>query len=191
MRTAAQGALLTVVGQANQGGGWFEVKGPTVTGWINGDPSLSAAGKFAPYTSAQHQLSLLYPDGWTFAELPPASVVFRPLAGADSVVATTAASIDLLGTGRPGYQRTNSQQIVVCGVTGHLDTYVQAAAPPSTPKPGGVVAEHYLLQVNLALDAQHALGLDANLGDTSQFQTFRNFVDSVTFPAPQCRPATA
>src|ERR1700681_3458376 len=37
--TAAQGAVLTTLAQ---GSGWLEVKGPTVTGWISDDPTLSA-----------------------------------------------------------------------------------------------------------------------------------------------------
>jgi hypothetical protein len=189
LRTAAQGALLTVVGQTGQGGGWFQVKGPTVTGWISNDPSLSTPGKFHSYASSQHQLALLYPDGWTFAESPPASVVFRPSSGPDSIVATTAATVDGLGRGRAGYRRTTSQQVIVCGVTGSLTTYVQSGLPGASPQPAGVVSEHYLLQLRVTIATQHALGLDGNFGDPSQFPTFRNFVNSLTFPSPVCRPA--
>jgi hypothetical protein len=191
VRTAAQAAVLTVVGQAAQAGGWYEVRGPTVTGWISSDPSLSAPGQFHSYTSSQHQLSLLYPDGWTFAESPPAGVVFRPPAGGDSVVGTTAPSVEALGRGRAGYRTTNSQQVIVCGMTGTMSTYVQSGAPVATPQPAGVVSEHYLLQLRLPVDAQHALGLDGNFADPSQFPTFRNFVNSLAFPSPLCRPAAA
>ena len=191
VRTAAQGAVLTVVGQSAQAKGWYQVKGPTVTGWISNDPSLSAAGQFHLYSSSQHQLSVFYPVGWTFAESTPANVVFRPPVGGDSVVGTTAPSVDGLGRGRAGYRRTNSQQVIVCGVTGTMSSYVQSGPPVASPPPAGVVSERYLLQLRLPVDAQHALGLDGNFADPSQLPTFRNFVNSLTFPSPQCRPAAA
>jgi len=189
VRTAAQGAVLTVLAQSAQGGGWFEVKGPTVSGWMSADPNLSAPGTFVPYTSTQHQLSLLYPQGWTPSEVSPATVVFRPPSGSDSVVVTTAATVGQLLRGRPGYHQTNDQQVVVCGVTGDLVTFVALSATTTTTQAGGVVAERYLVQVHLTLDAQHALGIDANLADTSQLPDYQDLVDSVTFPFPQCQPA--
>src|ERR1700678_2324294 len=33
--TAAEGVVLDVLGHTSQGGGWFKVKGATVTGWIS------------------------------------------------------------------------------------------------------------------------------------------------------------
>ena len=189
LRTAAEGALLTVLAQTDQGGSWFEVKGPTVTGWISGDPTLSAPGSFTSYSSTQHQLSLLYPEGWTVTESPPASVVFHPSQGGDTVVVTTAATVDQLSRGRPGYHQTNDEQVVVCGVTGDLVTFVQVGTTTTTTQPGGVVPERYLAQVHLTLDAQHALGLDANLSDLTLLTSFRYVLNSVTFPFPQCQPA--
>jgi hypothetical protein len=186
--TAAQGAVLTAVAQSS---GWLEVKGPTVTGWISADPTLSAPGTFAAYTSTQHQVSLLYPQGWTATESPPASVVFHPSSGRDTVVVTTAATVGQLGRGLPGYHQTNDEQVVVCGVTGELVTFVQMAAPTTSTQPAGIVAEHYLAQVHLTLDAQHALGIDANVADMSQLQSYRDFVNSVTFPFPQCHSTGA
>lgn len=191
LRTAAPGAVLTVLAQSEQGGGWFEVKGPTVTGWISSDATLSAPGMFSSYASTQLQVSLLYPDGWTHSDLPPASVVFRPSSGGDTVVVTTATTVNQLGRGRPGYHQTDDEQVVVCGVTGDLVTFVEAGDPTTTTQAGGVVAERYLVQVHLTLDAQHALGIDANLADTSQLQSYRDLVNSVTFPFPQCQPAGA
>jgi SH3 domain-containing protein len=191
LRTAAQGAVFTVLAHTDQGGGWFEVKGPTVTGWISDNPALSASGRFNSYSSTQHQLDLLYPDGWTVAESPPASVIFHASSGNDTLVVTTAATVDQLGRGRAGYHQTSSEQVVVCGVTSDLVTFVQVNGSAATPQPGGVVPQRYLGQVNLTLDAQHALGIDANLADTAQLPTFRSVVNSVTFPFPQCRPTGA
>jgi hypothetical protein len=170
--TAAQGAALTVLSHTDQGGGWYQVKGATVTGWISDSPKLSAPGKFTAYSSDQHQFAALYPEGWTVAEMPPASVVFHPPAGTDTLVATTAATVALLGRGRPGYRQTGDEQVVVCGVTGDLLTFTQAG--------------HYLAQVHLTLDPQHALGIDGNLSDPAQVQRVRDLAYSLTFPFPQC-----
>ena len=192
VRTAAEGAVLTVLGHTGQGGGWFQVRGATVTGWITDDPTLSAPGSFTSYSSAQLQVSLLYPQGWSATEAGTTSVVFRPPSGGDSVVLTTAGSSDQLGHGRPGYQVTNRQQVVVCGVTTSLVTYRQSAAPTtSTTGSAGVVSDQYLAQVRVTLDPQHALGLDANVADPSQLDSFRAVVYSVTFPFPQCQGAAS
>ena len=191
LRTAAQGAVLTVLAQSDQGSGWFEVRGPTVTGWMSAAPNLSAPGIFASYSSTQHQLALLYPQGWTPSESPPASVVFRPASGADTVVVTTASTAGQLVRGRLGYHQTNDEQVVVCGVTADMVTFVAVGTTTTTTQPDGVVAERYLVQVHLTLDPQHALGIDANLADTTQLQNYRDLVNSVTFPFPECQPAGA
>jgi hypothetical protein len=212
--TAAQGVTVTVLSHTGDGAnGWYQVKGATVTGYITDNPVLSAEGKFAPYSSSQHNFSALYPDGWTQAELPPASVVFHSGTNADSVVVTTAATTSLLGRGRSGYRQDSSTVVVVCGVTGDLVTFSQSgtsssSAPPtsrattstssangaSTTSPGATVppgvttaaAQRYLVQVHLTLDAQHALGVNANLADLAQLQTVKDIVYSISFPFPQC-----
>ena len=185
--TAAQGSTLTVLAHTDQGGGWYQVKGATVTGWISDNPKLSAPGKFKAYSSTPLQFSALYPDTWTVAEVPPASVAFHRPTGTDSIVASTAATVALLGRGRPGYRQSGAEQIVVCGVTGELVTFTQVtAALPTGAVPGGVAAGRYLAQVHLTLDAQHAIGIDGNLADLAQVQTVRDFANSITFPFPQC-----
>jgi hypothetical protein len=187
VRTVAQGATLTVTGHTDQGGGWFAVKGTTVTGWITDNPLLSAEGRFMSYTSSAHQFSTLYPEAWTFAEVPPAGVVFRPRSGSDSVVVTAASTADQLGHGRGGYQQGYRAVLVVCGVTGDLVTYSQVGgAPPTAPAPGGAQPQHYLAQIRLTLDAQHALGFDANLASISGLQAVRDLLSATSFPFPQC-----
>jgi len=185
--TAAQGTVLTVLGHTAQGGGWFSVKGATVTGWVTDSARLTAEGRFKPYTSSQHLFSALYADTWTYTEAAPSSVVFHLPAGADTVVVTTATTADQLGSGRAGYQRGFAAQVVVCGVTGDLVTYTQPS-PRSTgaPGPAGALAERYLAQARLTLDTKHALGIDANLADISGLDAVRDFLNSVSFPFPQC-----
>jgi hypothetical protein len=178
--TAAQGAVLTVLAHA---AGWFQVKGATVTGWISDSATLSAKGTFGDFLSSTGDFGALYPAGWTTVAAPPASVVFRAPSGGDTIVVTTAATVALLGTGRAGYRATGSEEVVACGVTSYLISFVKVAAPAS----GGAAPLPNLAQVRLTLDPQHALGIDANLTDLSQLQTVRDFVNSVTFPFPQCQ----
>jgi hypothetical protein len=187
LATAAQGAVLTVLAHSDQAGGWFQVKGATVTGWITDSPMLSAQGKFTVY-SGTGQFGALYPATWSVAATPPATVVFHAATGGETIVVTTAANVGLLGVGRTGYRPSPSEQVVVCGVTSSLRTYTQTAPTTvTTAAPGGAAPQQYLAQVRLTLDAQHALGIDANLTDLSQLQTVRDFANSVTFPFPQCQ----
>lgn len=183
--TAAQGVTLTVLSHTDQEGGWYQVKGATVTGFITDNPTVSDNGKFAAYSSSQHNFSALYPDNWTSTEAPPDGVVFHPASGGDTIVVSNAPTTSQLGKGRAGYRRASSAVVVACGVTGDLVTFVQTGAPPSTAA-GGAAAERYLVQVRLTLDAQHALGVDANLADLGRLQVVKDVVNSLSFPFPQC-----
>ena len=184
--SAAQGTVLRVVSHTDRSGGWYEVKGATRTGWISGDPSLSAAGVFRTYTSASYEV--LYPATWTVAVSRPASDVFRSTTSVDNYIVTLAASVTRLPHGRPGYGQLSSQQVVVCGVTSDLVTFQSAASTSTTIRNSArATAPPYLALVLLTLDAHHALGLYANLSDLGQpLQMFRQFLDSVTFPLRQC-----
>jgi hypothetical protein len=184
--TAARGAVLTVLAHT---AGWFQVKGQTVTGWISDSPTLSAQGKYGSYMDSAGAFGALYPATWTAAGSPPASVIFRAPTAGETIVVTTAANLGLLPAGRAGYRANGSEEVVVCGVTTYLNRFVKATAPVSTatPAPGGAVLEPNLAQVRITLDPQHALGIDANLTDLSQLQAVRDFINSVTFPYPQCQ----
>jgi hypothetical protein len=174
--TAAWGSVLTVLGHTAAGGGWFEVRGASHTGWISGDPTLSAAGEFLPYTS--NAFTALYPPAWAHKAPRPTEVVFTSSSGTDSIVATTATTASQLAQGRTGYGQAGRRTVVVCGVTSDVVTYAHA---------GSTSSESYLLQVRLVLDPHHVLGFDANLSDLGQpLQDFSNFLDSVRFPFPQC-----
>jgi hypothetical protein len=194
--TAGQGATLTVLSHTDAGGGWYQVKGATVTGYITDNPVLSAEGKFTAYSSSPINFSALYPETWMATEAPPASVVFHPGTGSDSIVVTGAATASQLKRGRGGYHQDSSDTIVVCGVTGQLVILEQApgstaaSTPPATVA-GGVVSERYLVQIRLTLDAQHALGVDANLGDLAQLTTAKSVIYSISFPFPQCEQGTS
>jgi hypothetical protein len=63
---------------------------------------------------------------------------------------------------------------VACGVTGYLFSY-------ATSLPG-----HYLADLDLSLAAHHVLGIKATLTSTSELKTVLEFVNSVSFPFPEC-----
>jgi hypothetical protein len=176
--TASQGIVLTVLGHTAAGGGWYQVKGETVTGWISASPTLSAPGRFSGFTSSVHQFAALYPVGWRVSEGPASAVFFAPTAN-ELIAVSTAPTVAALGSGKAGYSQTRSESIVACGVTGDLNTYMNAS-PSATSPP-------YYAQIRLMLDAKHALRIAANLTNPSQLQTVRDFANSVTFPYPQCQ----
>jgi hypothetical protein len=169
-----------VLGHTAAGGGWYQVKGESVTGWITANATLSAPGRFSGFTSSVHHFAALYPVAWRVAETR-ASAVFRAPVALESITVTTAPTAASLGRGRPGFSEIRSESVVACGVTGNLVTYLNGKAAATSPLPP------YFAQIRLTLDATHALGIAANLTNLSQLQAVRDFANSVTFPYPQCQ----
>jgi hypothetical protein len=185
--TAAEGVVLEVLGHTSQEGGWFKVRGATVTGWISASATLSAPGELSSYTSSAHHFAVLYPRSWTVADTAP-DVVFRAPAADETIVVANAATVAQLGQGRAGYSEIRSEQIVACGITSDLDTYMAATAPPATiTAPKAPSPERYLAQIRLTLDPTHALAIDQNFSVLSQLQTLRDFGNSITFTSPLCQ----
>ncbi len=206
---AAQGVVLTVLGYTSSGGGWFKVKGATVTGWISAQPTLSAPGQFQPYSSSP--FSALYPATWTESAMAgsrpvpttstpsqatstaatpaaPSSVVFRPTSGLGDIVVTAAGSVSPLPHGRAGYSLNSVSQVLACGITAGLVVFQQNGTSPTTSSATSVPESlTYLAEVRFAVDKQHALALYSDMSSLGQpFQIFKEFVASVTFHAPQC-----
>ena len=121
--TAAQGVALLRLGRTNKNGGWYEVSGATVIGWISAAPSLSAPGHFGYYSSTA--FNVLYPAGWTSSGKPSAGVVFRPRSTAEDVVITASTSVAKLPTigHATSLSRYGLQQVEACGVSGYLYSY--------------------------------------------------------------------
>ncbi len=182
--TAASGVVLHVLGHTSQGGGWFKVKGETVTGWISASPTLSAQGESNSYTSNAHRFAVLYPQSWTVADSAP-HAVFRSPSGDETIVVANGANVAQLGHGRAGYSQIRSESVVACGITSNLITYMRATAPPVTsPATKTPVPERYLAQIRLALDPKHALAIDANMSSLSELQTVWDFANAIPFPSP-------
>ena len=185
--TAAQGAVLQVVGHTDQNGGWYQVQGQTVSGWITADPSLTAPGQFTQYQSQDRQFSALYPQNWTFAE-STANVLFHPTDGDQTIVARNGAHVADFGPpGAAGFNATGQETVIVCGVTADLNEYTHVGAPPPSPAPGTAGPLALLAQIRMRLDASHALALDFNYKAASDLDVFRAFYNSMTFPFPQCQ----
>lgn len=190
---AAQGVALTVLGYTSSDGGWYKVKGATVTGWITAKPTLSAPGQFQSYSSAQ--FTALYPSTWTEpTPAAPSSVVFHPASGSGDIVVTTGSSVSKLPHGRAGYSLKSVSQVVVCGITAGLVVFQQSGTPPTTGSATSATSTTsvpqsltYLAEARFAVDKKHALGFYADLPDLgATFQTFEDVLESVTFSAPQC-----
>ncbi|HWF56865.1 MAG TPA: SH3 domain-containing protein [Candidatus Dormibacteraeota bacterium] len=188
--TAAQGAVLTVVGKTDQNGGWFKVQGQTVNGWITADPSLTASGQLQQYQSQDRQFSAWYPQTWTFQEIT-AAVLFHPTDGPQTIVVRNAAHLADFGPGGgTGFVGSGQQTEVVCGVTGDLNEFTHVGGPPATPTPGTAGPLALLAQIRLRLDSTHALALDFNYSAASDLDVFSAFYNSMTFPFPQCQGPT-
>jgi len=172
--SAVQGAVLQVLGHTTQGGGWYKVQGATITGWISANSAFSRPGRFASYESTS--FSVLYPAGWTWSGSPRSGVTFESPSKAEKIVIATAPSLSKLPSVKQGagVSQNSSQQVVACGVTGYLFGY-------ATSLPG-----HYLADLDLSLAAHHVLGIKATLTSTAELKTVLEFVNSVSFPFPEC-----
>jgi hypothetical protein len=187
--SAAQGTNLTVKSYTSSGGGWYEVEGATLTGWIVADPTLSAPGFFQSYSSSTAEFGALYPQNWTFAE-ETGDVLFRPQSGQGSIVVTAAASLAALGSEQPsGYSSKSTSSEEVCGVTGNLNTYSYNGSGSQTPLVGTAALLANRQVITLQLDGTHFLRIAYNYTGSAD-QAFADFYNSMTFPFPQCEQTT-
>jgi uncharacterized protein YgiM (DUF1202 family) len=172
--TAGQGTVFQLLAHTNKSGGWYKVRGSTVTGWISADTGYTAPGRFGTYTAGS--FTVLFPAGWTSSGAPKTGVVFRAPSSTEKVVITTAPSVAKLPSVSQGagIAQNSSQQVVACGVTAYLYSY-------TTSSPN-----KYYANVALSLAAGHALGLKATLTSLSQMRTVLDFVNSMSFPLPVC-----
>jgi Bacterial SH3 domain len=172
--SAARGVALLRLGRTDKNGGWYEVSGATVIGWISADPSLSAPGRFNYYSSSA--FDVLFPAGWTESGKPGTGVVFRSHSSAEQVVvmmSTTAAKLPTIAH-TAGISEYGSQQVVACGVTGYLNTY-RTGSP-----------HKFYADAAFSIAAGHALGLEATMTSLSQINKVLDFVNSISFPLPIC-----
>ena len=185
--TLVRGAEVTVNSYNPASGGWLNVKGVSVTGWISANQQLTAPGTFYPFASASGSFSTLYPTTWSATATSSGGAVLRSASGTETVSFSTGASVSALPPLPAGFQPLSSQQLLVCGVTGHLLAYTRGSTTTTSVAPQGqAVTEPYLAVIDLAIDKAHALGIQANLTSLSQISTVISIASSVTFPAKVC-----
>lgn len=195
--TAAQGTVLTVQDYQAAGGGFYKVRGASTTGWIVADPNLTSNGAYQSYSSSDRGFSVLIPQTWTFAE-ETVDVLFRPQQGQQTIVVRTAATSAALGSEAPsGYVQANSQQEIICGYTGQLNSYqAGGSAPQATPSPSGspsgspASAAKRLANyaaIRLRFDATHTMEIGFNYETKDQLPVFQDFYNSISFPFPLCQ----
>src|SRR5262249_7382733 len=120
-----EGSVVTVLGHTDQAGGWYQVRGASLTGHITADARHSSPRTLPAYGSSQHGFSLLSPDDWNFSDDPAGIVTFAPVQGAALRLRVLAApTVQALGqAGRAGYAVASGDTIEVFGVTGTLRVY--------------------------------------------------------------------
>lgn len=185
--TLVRGAEVTVLSYNPASGGWLNVKGASLTGWMSANQQLSAPGTFYPFAASNGSFSTLYPTTWSATAKTAGSAVLRSAHGTTSITFSTASSLAGLPSVPTGYQPLSSQELLVCGVTGHLVSYKSSSTTAtSVAAQGSAAAEPYLAAIDLALGKTHALEIQANLADPSRISTVISIASSVTFPEKIC-----
>jgi len=184
---AAEGATFTVLEYQSGGGGWFRVQGQSVTGWIVADPTLTAAGKFNAYQSANGD-TLLYPEDWAFQQEPYGAIFLPQQGGKQNIVLETGAKLTSFGSpGLPGYSQAMSGSVVVCGYTGTLNEYVKDPAyTGATPTALPVPRLPLYAEIRLKFDTTHAMLIGFDYDNSSELGVYSDLYNSITFPFPRC-----
>jgi hypothetical protein len=183
----SQGRSFSVLAYQSGGGGWFDVQGRTLAGWVVADPALTAAGTFNTYSEA-NGVTALYPQTWGFQQ-ETFGTLFVPQQGTtDSAVLETASTVKTFGAnGLPGYLATSVTPIVVCGYTGTLGSYTKEASyTGATAAPLPVPRQPFYAEVRLRFDATHAMLIGFNYQNSSQLDVFSALYNSIAFPYPLC-----
>ena len=195
--TAAWGVTLTVVGYNASGGpwpgssspgGWYQVEGSTVTGWIIADPTYTASGVFNSVGFQDKQIDgALFPNDWSYAD-NPGEVIFEPQTGTDlpTLVIRTATTLSALGpAGLTGYPSVSSNsEVVACGYTGTLVKYAAGSGV------GSVTRLADFVQFRATLSPSYAIDIEMNYSTADEYAVFENLLSSIRYPFPDCEAVT-
>lgn len=120
----AQGVSLPIVSHTAAGGGWWEVRGATHTGWITADPSYTSTATFQTYqSSGSVPWSVMYQQRWTFAQQGAQAVVFTDASNGTVTFTTASTTAQLPAASWPGPSQSGVSAVEVFGVTAPLITY--------------------------------------------------------------------
>jgi len=167
----AQGVSLPYLSHTAAGGGWWEVKGSSQTGWITADPQYTSVLSFQTFDSAgASPWSVMYPEGWTFAQESSGPVVFTGAAGASITFVTASTTAQLPAAGLPGETQRGVGSREVYGITAPLVTYASATK----------------YQASVEFQAQPALAflIQAQLPSQGGAATLTLFLETVFFTVP-------
>lgn len=168
-----QGASVPVVSHTTASGGWWEVRDSGQTGWITAESQYSSALTFQTFSSASASgtpWSVMYPEGWTFAQESAGPVEFTGPSG-DSITFTTAATTaQLPAAATSGQTQSGVGSVEVYGVTAPLVTYA------STTK--------YEASVELQAVSGLALLIEGELLTKGGSAAFNLFLETVDFTVP-------
>jgi hypothetical protein len=171
LQVVAQGVTLPIVSETSAGGGWWEVKGNTATGWVTSNPEDTSTASFQMYQSGGTSgWSVLYSAGWQFAQLPTGVIDFNG-PGGESISVTTAGSTAQLPPAAPSGTATSGvSAVVVYGVTTSLVTFA--------------VTNGYLGAVAFQASPGLAFLIVAKGGAATTAADFQLFLDTFKFPLP-------
>ncbi len=171
IQVIAQGVTLPIVSETSSGGGWWEVRGNTATGWVTSNPEDTSTGSFQMYQSGgSDNWSVLYPAGWQFAQLPTGTIDFNG-PGGESISVTTAASTAQLPPAAPSGTATSGvSSVVVYGLTTSLVTFA--------------ATKGYLGAVAFQASPGLAFLIVAKGGAATTGADFQLFLNTFKFPLP-------
>jgi hypothetical protein len=168
LQVIAQGVTLSIVGHYSANGGWWQVKGSTVSGWVTGQPQDTSTEAFQTFSSAAPVAwSVMYPPGWTFAQQGSGTVVFSGGAG-ETITFVVASTTGQLPPAAPtAATQSGAAGVEVFGVTAPLVTYASNTA--------------YLASIEFQAQPALAFLIKAQLLPKTGGATLSLFLDTVYF----------
>jgi len=167
----AQGVSLPIVSHSSSDGGWWEVRGSSQTGWITAQPQYTSTITFQTFSSgAAPPWSVMYPEGWTFAQENSGPIDFTGPAAAAITFTSATTTSQLPAAALAGQTESGVSSVVVYGVTAPLVTY------SSTTK----------YEASVEFQAQPALAflIQAQLPTKGGAPTLNLFLETVSFTVP-------
>ncbi len=167
----AQGVSLPIVSHTPAAGGWWEVRASDGTGWVTADPDYTSTLSFQTFSvPGAARWSVMYPEGWTFAQKSTGSVVFTGPPGTSITFDTAASTSQLPPAATAGEVQSGVSSVVVYGVTAPLVTYSSSSG--------------YQTSVEFQAQASLAFLIQASLPRKGGAATFNLFLETVFFPIP-------
>jgi hypothetical protein len=150
----SQGVSLPYISYTSTNGGWWEVRGSSQNGWITGDPQYTSTLTFQTFSSAGAggaPWSVMYPEGWTFAQESSGPVQFSGPAGASITFTTATTTAQLPSAASPGQTQSGVGSVEVYGVTAPLVTYANTTKYEASIELQAQPALAFLIQAQLPL----------------------------------------